>query len=821
MKQEHDNDVETPREAIDSNTPASSEPPKNSRIMFSFIIILLMGLALTLGVVAGPLIINFFEQGLVNDGATDSAASGHNHGATGTVQKTADEESSWYVCTMHPWVVQPGPGKCPICSMDLTPLDPDRFSGEIAIDPVVLQNIGVRVKPVVVSSLEKKIRTVGTVTYDETRVVDVNLKVSGWVENIDVDFLGAEVRKGQPLLEIYAPDLYATQDEYILLWKNRNTPGNEQLLQAARNRLAFYDISDEQISALEKSGKAKKTMVIRAPANGVVIEKNVNAGVKVSPGSRLYRIADLRKVWVLATFYEHQLPFIKLNQHVEMSLPYEPGKKLEGKISYIYPFVDEKTREVQVRLEFANPGGLLKPGMFANVEVVSDLSRGERVLAPREAVIDTGLRKVAFVSLGNGKFEPRTVATGLEAGDGQIEILNGLAPGEQVVVSGQFLLDSESRIRESLAKMIKGNLATEKLPEAEFPASKEIVALPAGAQEGLSGAIKAYLSMQDDLYNGSIEKLSEGANQFSAQLVKAVAQPPQNNPHFWHEREEIATLQSHAKQLETAKDIQQIKIHFGYLGEAFNKLLRYTGIPESYKGEVIGVHCGMFEAAPEGGIWLQTPGNPRNPFFGSDSPMKSCGSEQWTLPMAGATGSAVEKVADHPQSMDDMDHSEHTDPIAGNVASDKGDIEALQKEESFKQLLETYLEVHQELYQDSLDRLPELAKVIQHAGMKMGHSEEIDAIHNAAAELAKAADLESARVAFGKLGFEVNKLLQKEGPPASLTTVIEGRRCGMFTQAPEGGVWIQAKGEGQNPFFGANSPMASCAPGQWDYSSHK
>jgi len=199
-------------------------------------------------------------------------------------------ESTWYIGPMHPWIIQPEPGQCPICGMDLVPVKPDRFTGEIAIDPVVLQNIGVRVKPVVMGPARKSIRTVGNITYDETNVVDLNLKVSGWVEQIYVDFEGAKVHKGQALFDIYAPELYATQEEYLLLLKHRDRMENEDLLKAARTRLEFFDIGSEQIVTLEKSGVATRTMTIKSPVDGFVIEKHVNQGMKVTPGMKVYRI---------------------------------------------------------------------------------------------------------------------------------------------------------------------------------------------------------------------------------------------------------------------------------------------------------------------------------------------------------------------------------------------------------------------------------------------------------------------------------------------------------------------------------------------------
>ncbi|MHC4100594.1 MAG: efflux RND transporter periplasmic adaptor subunit [Planctomycetota bacterium] len=367
--------------------------------------------------------------------------------------------SEFYTCGMHPWVILPEPGLCPICHMDLTPLDPDKFTGEIMIDPVVTQNIGVRIGPVTKGPVEQAIRTVGTVDYDETRVRDVNIKVSGWIEKLHVDYLGAEVEAGQPLFDLYAPDLFEAQEQYLLEYRKKDMAGDPMrgvdLLEAARTRLEYYDITPEQIRQLEQTGAAAKAMAIHSPHRGVVIAKHANEGMRVDEGMQVYRIADLSTVWVMVTLYEYQLPFVQAGQRAIMTLPYIPGQEFEGKVIYVYPYLDAQTRQVSVRLEFDNPTGLLKPGMYANVELRSTLA-GERTLAPRTAILDTGERQIAFVSLGEGRFEPRDVHVGVETVGGNVEILDGLRPGEMVVTSGQFLLDSETTIRESLAKMIRG-----------------------------------------------------------------------------------------------------------------------------------------------------------------------------------------------------------------------------------------------------------------------------------------------------------------------------------------------------------------------------
>jgi membrane fusion protein, copper/silver efflux system len=396
----------------------------------------------------------------------------HDH----TEHVNADGTITYYTCGMHPWVILPKPGDCPICHMKLEPIDPAKFSGQVAVDPVVVQNMGVRTEVVTSGPLTSSIRTVGTIEYAEPLVRDINTKVGGWIEKLHVNSVGARVKAGDVLFEVYSPELYGAQEELLLASRNvqqNSGETNRALLESARTRLSYFDVSDEQIEQILKDGKAAKTLAIRSPFDGVVVEKEALEGQKIEAGMRAYRLADLSKMWVMGTVYEYQLPFVREGQAATMSLPYIPGQTWEGKVIYVYPFLSEGTRQAKVRLEFDNSSGQLKQGMFANITLSSTLA-DDRVLAPRAAVIDTGKRKVAFVSLGEGKFEPREVQTGIEGEGGIIEVRQGLKPGERVVTSGQFLIDSEARIRESLAKMIKGEPAAEQQPAVAAAPANEI-----------------------------------------------------------------------------------------------------------------------------------------------------------------------------------------------------------------------------------------------------------------------------------------------------------------------------------------------------------
>jgi RND family efflux transporter MFP subunit len=473
---------------VDAPPPPSPVPPHGPRLRIVLPVLALLVIALAVGVI--------WSEGLRTTAARAMAVL-----YPAPPQTAAQSETTqYYTCGMHPWVVLPAPGDCPICHMTLVPIDPAKFTGEIAINPIITQNIGVRIAPVTTGPVKRIVRTLGTVDYNETLVRDVNLKVSGWVEKLYVNATGQEVDKDQPLLEIYSPDLYSAQVDYLLAFRKeaavKTAPGadadtaasNQSLLASARRRLEYLDVSAAQIKELETSGQAAKTMTLRSPFRGTVIVKNVVEGQKVEAGAQLLRIADISKVWVLVTVYEYQIPYIELGQRAVMSLPYIPGQTFEGKVTYVYPYLNSELRQAKVRLELDNPGGLLKPGMYANVELQRTLAT-DRTLVPREAVIDTGVRQVAYVSLGEGRFEPRQVQVGVETEGGMLEILDGLKPGERVVTSGEFLLDSEARLHEALAKMVKGNLAADQKTGAASEETKpaEKPPAPKSSMPGMPG----------------------------------------------------------------------------------------------------------------------------------------------------------------------------------------------------------------------------------------------------------------------------------------------------------------------------------------------
>jgi membrane fusion protein, copper/silver efflux system len=333
-------------------------------------------------------------------------------------------------------------------------------TGAVNISPERQQLIGVKIGTVEQRHLEKQIRTTGRVDYDEKRLVTISLKIGGWVEDLYVDFTGAYVKKGQPLLTIYSPELVSTQEEYIVALKAKEgfmkspfpevASSGDSLAASARRRLKLWDISDDQIKALEQSGQPQKTLTLHSPYEGFLLERMVYRGMNVIPGMALFKLADLSVVWIYADIYEYELPLIRLGQVASVRLAYLPSETFTGKVIYIYPSLDPKARTAKVRLEFPNPKGRLKPEMYADVNLKIDL--GEKLTVPEGAVIDTGVRQVAFIDKGSGYFEPREVKLGVKV-DQYYEVIEGLKPGERVVTSANFLIDSESSFKEAMGGM--------------------------------------------------------------------------------------------------------------------------------------------------------------------------------------------------------------------------------------------------------------------------------------------------------------------------------------------------------------------------------
>ena len=357
-----------------------------------------------------------------------------------------------YVCPMHPQIIRDKPGSCPICGMDLVQKEAEipEESVTVKISPAVENNMGVRTAKVIKDKLWRRIDTVGYVGFDDNKFSHIHLRTKGWIEKLLVKSEGERVTKGQLLFEVYSPDLVNAQEEYLQALSS----GHKGLSRASRERLLALGIADEQIDTLSKTRKTNQYVKVFAKQDGIVAKLNIREGMFVMPQQEIMSLADLSSIWILAEIFESQADWVKKNQAAEVKLSYLPGKVWEGKVEYIYPSLDPKTRTLKVRLHFENEDESLKPNMFANVTIYGG-PKNDVLIIPREALIRTGNEERVIVSIGNGRFQPRNVTAGIETGD-QLEIIKGLEVGESIVTSGQFLIDSEASLKASLARMSSG-----------------------------------------------------------------------------------------------------------------------------------------------------------------------------------------------------------------------------------------------------------------------------------------------------------------------------------------------------------------------------
>lgn len=533
-----------------------------------------------------------------------------------------------YQSGMHPWIITTEPGNCPICGMKLEPIDPAKLTGEIAIDPVVVQNIGVRTAEVVRGPAVQTLRAVGTVEVAEPNVHDVNLRVSGWIEDLFVDFEGAEVEAGEELFTLYSPQLYAAAEEYLLAIGGAGAGAGrdayDPLSGSARDRLLNLGLTEEQVDALEESGTAERNVPIVSPAAGTVTQKHANEGMNVQPGMLVFRIVNLSTVWVQVTLYESQLQGVRPGQPATMTVAGLPGETFEGEVAFVDPTLDPRTRSVRARLVFENPEDRLKPGMFADVTLRTKLAE-EAVLAPREAVVETGTRKLVFVAKGGGRFEPREVETAGNVADGMVRIASGLEPGEDVVTSGQFLLDSEASVRSSLARMIDpgggmGAPATPASSTMESMDAPSAEAVTPAVQAGIDRLAEAYFGVQAGLTRNEASGLGPVAE--AAAAVAAAAEG--------RVAELAAAVAEAADGVPAIADPAAVRGAFDPLSLAIIDLFETAPPSPSPEGQHAVAYCPMVEKN-----WLQLGEAIRNPY---DPTMLTCGSVLRTLPAPAAPG---------------------------------------------------------------------------------------------------------------------------------------------------------------------------------------
>lgn len=383
-------------------------------------------------------------------------------GADGPSVRGPNGVSTLWTCGMHPQVIQDHPGQCPICGMDLVPVaaastQPDpAVSRLVAVDPRVAQTMGMRTTIVREGALTRTLRLFGELAVPEPNIHEVNLRVSGWIQRLHADTNGVWIDAHAPLFDLDSPELYAGVEELIVISRSSGGVSVSGRREAVVRKLERLGLSAAAIDRLAGRTHAPKSVTITSPAAGIVQDREVVLGAAVEAGTRVLRIVDLRELWLDAQVFEQSLPLVAIGQTATAELVAFPGQPVQGTVVFIDPMIDPRTRTATVRLTVPNPDLRLRPGMFATVRIEAELAR-TTVLVPREAIIDTGLRKLVFVALTDGHFEPRDVEIGLSGDDGSVQVLSGLQPGEAVVTSGQFLLDAESRTQEALHEFLHGS----------------------------------------------------------------------------------------------------------------------------------------------------------------------------------------------------------------------------------------------------------------------------------------------------------------------------------------------------------------------------
>jgi RND family efflux transporter MFP subunit len=513
----------------------------------------------------------------------------------------------WWDPMMNPPHISDKPGKSPM-GMDLVPVYEDevRAGPAVTIDPAMTQNIGVRVAAVAEGPLVLTLRTVGYLREAESHQHDISLKVDGWIERLHANTEGMAVRKGDPLFDLYSPEVLVAHQELLGAHRALSklpAAADESvraeaalLVEGARQKLALWNVPAESVEDILRTGQATGRVTFRSPADGYVAEKAVVPGSAVEARMKLLRIIDPSLLWIDAQVFESQLSYVMRGQKARAVAGGTAGETFEGEVIFVSPQLNPATRSATARLAVSNPEGKLKAGQFVTVEFTVEASP-RAILVPREAVIDTGTRRIAFVALEAGHFEPRLVRAGAETGDGRIQVLAGLAPGERVVISGQFLLDSESRLREAIEKMTRGNLLKPPPGNAAPPSSGHA---PSKARS--DPVLGPYWEMAAEL---------AGDRPVAASTVDRLVQASRALGDV------LAPVERAAESMR-GKPLKEQRDDFKKVSAALIAVLDHVPATSAMGPKLYIVHCPMAEAG-----WVQKTDEISNPYYGSE--MHECG----------------------------------------------------------------------------------------------------------------------------------------------------------------------------------------------------
>jgi len=563
--------------------------------------------------------------------------------------KQVEAVVKFWTCSMHPQIQQPGPGQCPLCGMDLIPVSDSRqgsSASSIQLSPAAVKLAGIMTSAVERRFESVEVRLDGKVDYDETRVTKIAAWVPGRIERLLVDFTGETVSKGDPLVKLYSPELVAAQQELLIGLKMfKNTPSGEKNLDATREKLRLWGLTDRQIARLERSGTVTENTTIYSPLSGIVIEKNGFEGMYVKTGSPIYTVADLSQVWVVLDAYESDLAWISNGQEISFETRAWAGEVFTGTIAFIDPALNAKTRSVGVRVNVSNPDGKLKPGMFVSARVSSSSTADQAPLViPVTAPLITGKRAVVYVADPNeeGLFEGREIVLGSRAGQYYI-VREGLKEGELVVTNGSFKIDSAVQImaKPSMMNPEGGGVTpghNHGQPSATEHKPLETFSVPAVFQQQLESSVTAYFSIQQALSSDSQEQALTWAQHLLKELANVDMSLLKGRAHeLW--MKQLKEVQSAAKALTEAKDIDGMRAVFEKLSDTLYAALKQFGTSGSLT--IHRFHCPM-AFNNRGAFWLQQADKTENPYFGSM--MFRCGTKTETL---AAGKPAMQEVPDH------------------------------------------------------------------------------------------------------------------------------------------------------------------------------
>lgn len=588
--------------------------------------------------------LNVDNAAMPSDGASHDHSAMPSGGGSASMahngQPQADRKVKyWWDPMLSPPYISDKPGKSPM-GMDLIPVYEDERAGggpgggggAVTIDPAVVQNMGVRVAMVTAGPLARSVRLVGYLDEAQPNLLDINLRVSGWIRRLHANIEGQHVEAGDPLFDLYSPELQVAVEELITARRARagaSTDSGERggvaaaLYDAAANKLELFGLDPRQIEALSKLDKAPAVITFTSPVTGDITEKPVVEGAAVKMGDRVLRIVDHSTLWLDARVFEKDLPFVSIGQHATATLTSRPDGPIDGEVIFVDPRVDPMTRTSLVRMALPNPSLALKPGMYATVRLESQVA-DRAVMVPREAIIDTGESQVAFVAEGVGRFQPRRVKMGLAGSDGLVQVLEGLAPGEAVVTSGQFLIDSESRLREAIQKFLSQQVSVgtgQGASTASSPVAASVEVSP-DQQQKIDTVVSEYLKLSRVL--GAVQDKVTPVDM--APLVSAA--------HALHGA--LSATRNEPLAVGVAKAAEAMKGHpldhqrqlFSALGERVIALVDVMPPTAAVAKDLYVMNCPM---APGGakGDWLQTSPDVANPFFATS--MKECGSSVRTI----------------------------------------------------------------------------------------------------------------------------------------------------------------------------------------------